>query len=50
MQTRLDIFKDTPTYSEMICRRIYALCETQNVKPERTMKVMSIKEILQTLK
>lgn len=50
MQLELQIFKNTPTKGEIVCRRISNfILESEKKKDVRIGEIMSIKEILQKI-
>ena len=46
MQTKLHIFKDTPTYSEIVCKRVVKMCDNIERKDLRRCEMVSIKDII----
>lgn len=47
MQTKLEIFNDSPTYAEVICKRVCELCDKQNHNPNiRKYRMLSIRDII----
>ena len=47
-QQEIDIFKDTPTYAEIVCKRIYGYCQQHN-EPKRIKRTLSIKDVIKNI-
>ena len=48
MQTKLNIFDNTPTYGEIVCKRIIELCDKKDMKPRINYNMYNIKKVMKT--